>query len=257
MKAAAPFRPCAIVPVYDHEHAIGTVVTGLMAAGLSCLLIDDGSGPACASVLRELADAEPRVTLLTRVRNGGKGAAVGDGLRAALSAGYTHALQVDADGQHALADAPRFLAAAAAAPAALVSGRPHFDASMPTSRRIFRHLTHVLVWVHTLSFEVADSMCGFRVYPLAATVAMLDAERPGLRMDFDIEVMVRMVWRGVPVRWIDTPVSYPSDGVSHFRLLRDNARITQLHARMFLGMLWRSPRLLARRFGQRPGAARA
>lgn len=253
----APFRPCAVVPVYDHEHAIGAVVTGLMAAGLNVLLVDDGSGPACARVLAELADDEPCVTLLTRVRNGGKGAAVGDGLHAALAAGYTHALQVDADGQHALGDIPRFLAAAAAAPGAVICGRPLFDESMPRSRRVFRHLTHVLVWIHTLSLQVRDSMCGYRLYPLAPTVAMLDAERPGLRMDFDIEVLVRLHWRGVPMQWLATRVTYPSDGVSHFRLLQDNALISRLHARLFLGMLWRAPRLLARRLRRTPGVTHA
>jgi glycosyltransferase involved in cell wall biosynthesis len=255
MNAAAAFRPCAVVPVYDHENAIGTVVTGLMAAGLPCLLVDDGSGPKCAAVLAELADSEPRVTLLTRVRNGGKGAAVIDGLHAALAAGYTHALQVDADGQHALEDIPRFLHAASAAPGAVICGRPIFDDSMPTVRRVFRHLTHALVWVHTLSFDIRDSMCGYRMYPLAPTVAMLDAEHPGLHMDFDIEVVVRLHWRGVPMRWLETRVIYPTDGVSHFRMLLDNALISRLHARMFLGMLWRAPRLLARRL--RPGQAHA
>jgi glycosyltransferase involved in cell wall biosynthesis len=245
------FRPCAIVPVFDHEHAIGTVVTGLMAAGLPCLLVDDGSGPACARALNELADAEPRITLLTRTRNGGKGAAVSDGLRAALSAGYTHALQVDADGQHALVDLPRFIAAAAAAPGAIICGRPIFDASIPTTRFLFRYLTHALVWLHTLSFEIIDSMCGYRVYPLAITVAMLDADHPGLRMDFDTEVLVRLYWRGVPTQWLATRVTYPLDGVSHFRMLFDNARITWLHVRLFLGMLWRAPGLLRRRWRRR------
>jgi polyprenyl-phospho-N-acetylgalactosaminyl synthase len=255
--APASFRPCALVPVYDHEHAIGAVVAGLKAAGLSCLLVDDGSGPACAAVLAGLAGAEPGVTLLTRARNGGKGAAVSDGLHAALAAGYTHALQVDADGQHALEDIPRFLRAASAAPEALVCGRPRFDESMPASRRVFRHLTHVLVWLNTLSFEIRDSMCGYRMYPLAGTIAMLDAEHPGPRMDFDIEVLVRLHWRGMPMRWLDTRVTYPADGVSHFRLLRDNARISGLHARLFLGMLRRAPWLLARRLRRAPGATHA
>jgi glycosyltransferase involved in cell wall biosynthesis len=255
--AATPFRPCAVVPVFDHEHAIGAVVTGLMAAGLNVLLVDDGSGPACARELATLADDEPCVTLLTRVRNGGKGAAVGDGLHAALAAGYTHALQVDADGQHALGDIPRFLAAASAAPGTVICGRPLFDDSMPTSRRVFRHLTHVLVWIHTLSLEIRDSMCGYRLYPLAPTVALLDAEPPGPRMDFDIELLVRMHWHGMPMQWVETRVTYPADGVSHFRLLRDNARISGLHARLFLGMLWRAPRLLARRLRRAPGVAHA
>ena len=159
--------------------------------------------------------------------------------------------------QHALEDIPRFLHAASAAPGAVICGRPIFDDSMPPVRRVFRHLTHALVWVHTLSFDIRDSMCGYRMYPLAPTVAMLDAEPPGLHMDFDIEVLVRLHWRGVPMRWVDTRVTYPADGVSHFRLLRDNARISGLHARLFLGMLWRAPRLLARRLRRAPGVAHA
>jgi glycosyltransferase involved in cell wall biosynthesis len=258
IRSATAFRACAVVPVYDHEHAIGAVVDGLRAAGLHCILVDDGSSPACARALDRLAAGDgPGITLLRRVANGGKGAAVGDGLHAALAAGYTHALQVDADGQHALADVPRFLAAGAAHPGALVCGQPAFDASMPRTRFYFRYLTHALVWINTLSLDVRDSMCGFRLYPLAPVVAMLDAEHPGLRMDFDIEVLVRLHWRGLPMQWLATRVTYPSDGVSHFRLLLDNALITRLHARLFLGMLWRAPRLLARRLRGPAGAVHA
>lgn len=249
MNTTAPpaLRPVAVVPVYDHEHAIGAVVEGLLAAGLPCLLVDDGSRASCAAVLDALAARGRGVSLLRRATNGGKGAAVADGLRAALAAGYTHALQVDADGQHALGDVPRLLAAAAEDPAAVICGQPVFDASMPRSRFYLRYLTHVFVWLNTLSLEIRDSMCGFRVYPLAATVAMLDADHPGQRMDFDVEVLVRLYWRAVPMRWVPTRVQYPSDGVSHFRMLLDNALITRLHARLFLGMLLRLPVLIARR----------
>ena len=261
MSNVPAFRVCAVVPVYDHERAIGTVVDGVRVAGLPCLLVDDGSGPACAHELDRIVAAHrgatPGVTLIRRAANGGKGAAVSDGLRAALAAGYTHALQVDADGQHALEDIPRFLAEGAAHANALVCGQPAFDASIPRSRFYFRYLTHVLVWVHTLSLAVRDSMCGFRLYPLAPVVAMLDAERAGSRMDFDIEVVVRLHWRGLPMRWITTRVTYPEDGVSHFRMLFDNALITRLHARLFLGMLWRAPRLLARRLRRPAGAVHA
>ena len=241
-------RSCAVVPVYDHENAVPAVVTGLIAAGLPCLLVDDASGAACAAVLERLAGTVPGVSLYRRAVNGGKGAAVAQGLRAALAAGYSHALQVDADGQHALADIPKFLKAAAASPAAVICGRPAFDETMPRGRYYLRYLTHAFVWLNTLSLDIRDSMCGFRVYPLPVTVAMLDAERPGSRMDFDIEVLVRLHWRGVPMVWIPTRVSYPADGVSHFRMLRDNALITRVHARLFFGMLVRLPRLLARRW---------
>ena len=240
-------RACAVVPVYNHERAVGGVVAALAAAGLPCILVDDGSSADCGAVLATLAASRPGVTLLRRAVNGGKGAAVADGLRAALAAGYTHALQVDADGQHVVADAPRFLAAAAADPQAVVCGQPTFDATMPRLRYYARYLTHVFVWLNTLSFDIRDSMCGFRGYPLAATIAMLDAERPGARMDFDIEVLVRLHWRGLRIVWIPTRVAYPADGVSHFRLVLDNALITRVHARLFVGMLARLPRLVARR----------
>ncbi len=241
------FQPWLVVPVYDHEHAIGTTVEHLLPHGLPVLLVDDGSGSSCAAALRELAQRHAgRVALLRLEQNGGKGAAVIAGMRHAAKRGATHVLQIDADGQHDTADVPRFLAEAAAHPHALVNGRPLYDESVPTGRLVGRYATHVWVWINTLSLEIVDSMCGFRVYPLAATLALLDREYVGRRMDFDIEIIVRLHWAGVAVRNLPTRVTYPLDGVSHFRLWRDNARISAMHTRLFFGMLWRLPRLLLR-----------
>ena len=242
------FQPWIVVPVYDHEHAIVVTVAQLLAHGVPILLVDDGSRESCAHVLRALAADHPgRVRLLRLPRNGGKGAAVIAGLREAASHGASHALQIDADGQHDAGDVPRFQAEAAAYPRAIINGRPVYDESVPLGRLVGRYATHVWVWINTLSLQIADSMCGFRVYPLAATIALLDRERVGLRMDFDIEVIVRLHWAGLEVRNLPTRVTYPLDGVSHFRLWQDNVRISKMHARLFFGMLWRMPRLLARR----------
>src|SRR5690606_35841810 len=98
--------------------------------------------------------------------------------------------------------------------------------------------------------QIRDSMCGFRLYPLAPTVALFEAERIGNRMDFDTAIMVHWVWRGGRVRHIPTRVSYPADGVSHFKLWRDNVLISRMHARLFFGMLWRLPVLLRQRFAR-------
>ena len=241
------FVPCAVIPVYDHERAVGRVVASVHAAGLPCLLVDDGSGAACAAELDRLAAETPDTTLVRLPHNQGKGRAVIAGFRAAFARGFTHALQVDADAQHALEDIPRFLEDARAHPAALICGRPLFDASMPAVRRYGRYLTHALVWLDTLSFDIPDSLCGFRIYPLAAVIELLRREPVGARMDFDVEILVRLYWRGMTLRWIDTRVTYPLDGVSHFRLLRDNARMVALQTRLVLGMLLRLPRLLGRR----------
>lgn len=241
-------RPCAVVPVYNHERAIGGVVAGLRASGLDCLLVDDGSNASCAAELDRLAASDSAVRVLRLAANRGKGGAVAAGLEAALEAGYTHALQIDADAQHDVTDVPRFLQESAGHPGALIAGRPVFDAAMPRARFYGRYASHVMVWLNTLSFDIPDSMCGFRIYPLAPVVAVIREERPGSRMDFDLELLVRLHWRGLPMRWLDTRVRYPADGVSHFRPWDDNLRISWMHTRLVFGMLRRLPRLLWRKF---------
>jgi glycosyltransferase involved in cell wall biosynthesis len=238
-------KPVVIIPVFDHEEAIGAVVDRVRRTGVPVLLVDDGSRASCARVLDELA-TRPEVALVRRAENGGKGAAVMTGLAEAHRRGYTHAVQVDADGQHTLEDVGRFLEQAAAHPDAFISGVPQFDASVPKVRLYARYLTHGLVWLNTLSFAVQDSMCGFRVYPLERTLGVI-VPAIGRRMDFDPEIAVRLVWAGAEVVNVPTRVTYPTDGVSHFDLLWDNVRISGMHVRLFLGMLVRLPLLLWRK----------
>lgn len=232
--------------MFDHEYAVARVVAAVRAAGLPCLLVDDGSGSACARELARLAATVPQTSVLRLPVNRGKGAAMHAGFAAAWQRGFSHALQVDADGQHALGDISTFVEAARRQPQALICGRPVFDRSMPAVRRYGRYLTHALVWLNTLSFSIPDSMCGFRVYPLAPVISLMTQEHIGERMDFDVEIIVRLYWRQVPLRWIPTAVTYPLDGVSHFRMFRDNARMVTLQVRLLGGMLRRLPRLLAR-----------
>ncbi len=236
-----------VIPVYNHEHAVPAVAGNLHAHGLPVVLVDDGSNDSCRLALERLS-AESGDPLVRLAVNGGKGAAVIAGLRRAVELGFTHALQVDADGQHDLRDVPKFLAAAHSEPDAVICGRPLFDASIPKVRLISRYITHVLVWLQTLSTsQVRDSMCGFRLYPLRTVLEVVDRDGVGRRMDFDVELLVKLVWRGRTLRWIDTRVSYPMDGISHFRMLYDNLRLAGMHVRLVLGMLWRAPVLVSRR----------
>lgn len=238
------YKLCAVVPVYNHGDTIGTVVMQLRQTGLPCVLVDDGSEPGCAAVLQALAD-ESGVSLVKRDRNGGKGAAVRDGLLAAQTLGYTHALQVDADGQHALDDVSKFADASRAQPDAAICGAPLYGDDVPRSRLYGRWLTRVWVWINTLSCDIPDAMCGFRVYPLARVSPLLVGPSLGQRMDFDIAILVRLHWMCVPMVWLPTRVIYPENGVSHFKGLRDNIYISRMHARLFFGMLLRAPRLIA------------
>jgi glycosyltransferase involved in cell wall biosynthesis len=241
------FKPCIVVPVYNHQHAIGAVLDGLLKHGVHCILVDDGSEPACAAALDALAAAAPgRVTLLRLPSNQGKGAAVLHGFRHAAEQGYSHALQIDADGQHRTGDVPLFLALAERHPAAVIAGCPVFDESVPKVRLYGRYATHICVWINTLSLQIKDSMCGFRVYPLAPTVALARRTPIGRYMNFDTDILVRLYWDGLEVINQPTRVNYPSDGVSHFRMWRDNVLITRMHIALLGGMLLRAPRLLLR-----------
>lgn len=240
------FAACAVVPCYNHGDTVAGVVARLRAQGIEVVVVDDGSEATAAQSVRALA-AVQGVHVFRLAENSGKGAAVLRGMREAAALGFSHALQVDADGQHCIEDAGRFLEAARRAPGAVICGVADFDESAPKARLYGRYVTHFWVWIETLSFAVGDSMCGYRIYPLEPTLALADRERIASRMNFDIDIVVRLYWEGLPVRNLRTRVVYPPGGRSHFRLLRDNLRISATHARLFFGMLWRLPRLLAAR----------
>lgn len=250
-------KSVVVIPVYNHQHAIAGVVAAVLQHGLPCILVDDGSAPACAAILDALATQTPDSVYVVRsAQNYGKGHAVVAGFHEAVRRGYSHALQIDADGQHHLADIPRFLDLAVQYPQALIAGCPRYDDSVPKGRLYGRYLTHVWVWINTLSFKIRDSMCGFRLYPLAAVMMLLQKKSLATRMDFDTDIIVRLAWDNVTIINVPTAVAYPVDGVSHFRLFRDNVRITWLHTRLFFGMLRRLPPLLRTKYRQRHWAKR-
>jgi glycosyltransferase involved in cell wall biosynthesis len=238
---------CIVIPNYNHTHVIEQVVEELQKLSLPLIMVDDGSDSDAKLLFKTLEQSYPRLKIITRNKNGGKGAAVQTGLKYAYEQGYTHAIQVDADGQHTLADIDTLLKESRAAPYHVISGCPVYDSSVPKLRYLSRYITHFWVWVETLSFDIVDSMCGFRVYPLASTDALMKKYALGNRMDFDIEILVRLYWQGCKITFIPTHVIYPENGVSHFRALHDNVGISWLHTRLFFGMLIRLPKLLWRK----------
>ncbi len=228
-------RICAIVPTYENAETIGSVVFGLLGhaqAGLeSIFVVDDGSAAAARAVCEEVA-RQAKVELVRRRRNGGKGAAVKTGLAAARAAGFSHAFQIDADGQHDLDAIPDFLAVARRERQAAVFGYPVYDASVSALRRSARGLTRFWVDRETGTGTIRDAMVGFRIYPIEPTLAL--AAR-GNRMDFDVEIAVLLAWAGVPI--VNRPVAVrylrPEEGGrSHFQPLRDNLRLAWLHSRL-------------------------
>lgn len=243
-----PFNPCLLIPVYNHEEPLPKIVDRLAPYHLPCILVDDGSRESCAEIIRCLANQYSWVQAIRLEINRGKGGAVKAGILHARSQGFSHVLQIDADGQHDLDDLEKFLAAGRENSSAAVIGQPIFDDSIPKLRYYARYLTHIWVYINTLSIQIRDAMCGYRLYPVDTCARLIESVDLEERMAFDVEILVRLYWLGVPMVSIPTRVGYPQDGVSHFRGWEDNLRISLTHARLFFGMLARFSKLLARHF---------
>ncbi|PMM66961.1 glycosyltransferase family 2 protein [Vibrio splendidus] len=241
------YNACFLIPCFNHGATMPTVVSSLLNFELPIIIVDDGSELTTKQFLAPLAE-NSNVTLVTLEQNQGKGGAVKAGIKKAQELGFSHAIQIDADGQHDLDALPALIQASQAKPQRLISGQPVYDESVPKARLYGRYATHIWVWIETLSLSIKDSMCGFRAYPIDKTQTVLNKYDVGSRMDFDIEILVRLYWEGCDIDFVETRVIYPENGISHFDALWDNVKISWMHTRLFFGMLPRAPKLIARHF---------
>lgn len=237
-----------VIPVYNHPHYIQALLEHLNDFALPVIVVNDGSDAECTQLLHMLDQQFEHVILVEHAMNQGKGQAVMTGLQKAFDLGLSHALQIDADGQHDWQDIAKFLQISQQHPKAMVIGQPIFDDTVPKKRLYGRYATHIWVWINSLSFDIKDSMCGFRIYPLAATIQILNTAKFQARMGFDSEILVRLKWENIPFINVPTKVIYPEQGISHFHVWRDNLGMSQAHSRLFAGMLLRLPKLLKNKY---------
>lgn len=248
--AAASTSHLLLIPSYNTGAKLFETVAAAQDAWRPIWVVIDGSTDGTGEALAQCAEHDPTLRVLRRAENGGKGAAILDGLRAAEAAGFTHSLVMDADGQHPASSIVRFMALSSGRPDAMILGVPVFDATAPRIRVIGRKVSNLLAWIESLG-DIRDSLFGFRVYPITPLRRAMEASRFMRRFDFDVEAAVRLCWDGLPVISVPAPVRYfriAEGGVSHFRYGRDNLLLAGMHARLLVGFLWRLPRLLARRF---------
>lgn len=241
-----------LIPSYNTGPRLIQTVTAALENWSPVWIVIDGSTDGSATPVLELSQRDPRVRVIVRERNGGKGAAVDTGVAAAIAAGFTHVLTMDSDGQHPASHISEFMAASATNPAALVLGRPVFGPEVPLERLHGRKLSVGLARLEILGSGIDDPLFGFRVYPAAALRHALGSTRGARGFDFDPEVAVRLVWSGVPTVNLAAPCRYlakSEGGISHFHYLRDNLKLIWLHTRLLSQLLlWRwLPVLRARR----------
>lgn len=237
------FRPAVLIPCFNHGKFLRGVVASLEYLNVPCLIVDDGSNEETYEQIETVASEFPWVSVFHRSVNGGKGAAVIEGAKILADRGFSHFLQIDADGQHDASKAAKLLELSANNPEALISGCAQYDASVPKERLYGRKITNFWVVIETRTTKIQDCFCGFRVYPITSFLSIERTVHIGKRMDFDIEIMVRFYWRKVPILFTPVSVKYPEGGISHFDVVKDNLLISGMHTRLVLESLFHWPEL--------------
>ena len=241
-----------IVPVYNHGATLELVVKNLLQYELPIIVVDDGNDEGNRAFINDVAEKYSLVTLVVRKKNGGKGRAMNDGVRKARELGLTHAFQLDADAQHDTAVCREFLDAAEKNPEAVICGFPIYDESVPALRKNGREFSNNWARVVTLNKNIKDVLCGFRIYPVGVYARLLDHHAwINARMAYDVDILVHLLWKNVPLVNMGVRVTYPADGISNFRMVRDNVAISRTFTRLCIGMILRFPVLLIRAIRRR------
>ncbi|WP_042695225.1 glycosyltransferase family 2 protein [Azospirillum sp. B506] len=255
MKTEVSSSHLVLIPSYNTGPKLFETVRAARAQWAPVWVVIDGSTDGTAEELRAMAAEDPHLRVLELPVNRGKGAAVLHGLEEAERRGFSHALTMDADGQHPADRIPQFQGVSLANPDALVLGRPVFDAGAPRLRVGGRKISNWWANLETLWGGIGDSLFGFRVYPIEPLRAVMRRNPWMRRFDFDPEAAVRLCWLGLPTINLPAPVRYfkaEEGGVSHFNYVRDNALLTWMHTRLMLGFIGRLPMLIIRRVRSRP-----
>jgi polyprenyl-phospho-N-acetylgalactosaminyl synthase len=235
-----------IIPVYNHGATLESVVSPLLQYKLPVIVVDDGNDESNRAYIASTAAAHKEIVVVKRLKNGGKGKAMNDGVHKAAELGLTHVFQIDSDGQHDISRVPFFLAESEKHPYAIICGYPEYDESVPKSRKNGREISNRWARICAVNTEIVDVLCGFRVYPVAPYINIIDHQWLDGRMGYDVDILVRMSWSGVHIIAHSVRVTYPKGGVSNFRAVRDNLHIACTFARLCIGMAVRSPVLLFR-----------
>jgi hypothetical protein len=240
MKGAAhsspPFRPVVLIPSYNTGGPrLAQTVRDALAANVEVCVAIDGSTDGSADALVPLEVENTRLQVLRFTPNRGKGAVLQAAAEKLVEQGFTHAVAMDADGQHPGTAIPELIDKGRKNPEAVVMGQPVFGPEVPKARLYGRRLTIFWTELETLWCGLGDTLFGMRLYPLRPLLRAF-AQTPCARgYDFDPEIAVRLCWLGCRPIPVAVPVRYFSaeeGGVSHFHYLRDNVKLTFLHFRL-------------------------
>ncbi len=216
-----------VIPVYNNAATIKDIVTASFHYVQNILVVDDGSTDADLSLLLKDTGA----VIIRHDKNKGKGAALMTAINYLKDKQAVSMITIDGDGQHLPEDIPLFIDAVNNDPDAIYIGVRNFDqADVPRSSRFGRKFSNMWFKIET-GMDCRDTQSGFRAYPVHL-ISQLNLH--GRFYDFEIEVLARAAWAGIPIREIMVTVVYSPSGmrVSHFHKFKDNMRISVMHARL-------------------------
>jgi len=215
----------------------------LLAFNAPIIVVNDGS----TDDTKNLLSCFSQIQTISYSPNRGKGIALQQGFRAALEGGYEYAISIDSDGQHFAKDLPAFLDHLTKNPGALIIGARNMDQSSVPGKSSFGHRFSNFWFQVETDIQLPDTQSGYRLYPIARLQSMVFITR---RFEFEIEVIVRAAWKGIPVISVPVAVYYPppQERISHFRPFIDFTRISILNTVLVLiSFLYIKPRDLLRR----------
>ena len=248
MNESRNIRICVLVPTFNNQGSLQRVMQEILQAGWPLWVIDDGSTDGTGQLLQSW---QSKVHVISYQPNRGKAYALEQGFKAALEAGYTHAITMDADGQHLVEDLPALAAFAAEHPDTVVVGaRMKEDKQGQKAGSAFANRFSNF-WFHVqTAIPLQDTQCGLRIYPLHAVQGIRVL---GRRYEGELELLVRLAWRGWNEQSLPVHVYYPpqAERVSHFRPVTDFARISVLNTLLtLLALLYGLPARLVHRIGK-------
>jgi len=227
-----------LIPTYNNSGSLADVIRNVLAYTKQVIVVNDGSTDNTTQILSEFKD----IHIVSYSPNRGKGIALRTGIKEAARLGYEYAIAMDSDGQHYAYDLPKFLEQILETPGALIVGARNLNQeNVPGKSTFGNRFSNFWYWAET-GIRLPDTQSGYRLYPVQKLAKKKYFTR---KYEFEIEVMVRAAWSGIPVISIPISVYYPpaDERVSHFRPFKDFSRISVLNSVLVLiALLWIKPR---------------
>jgi len=227
---------CVIIPTYNNDQTLEKVISDILFISTDIIVVNDGSNDKTISILKKFSK---QINVISHKSNQGKGKSLRDAFSFAINTGFEYAITIDSDGQHYPEDIKLFISKIDKFPNSIIVGaRDMTQDIIPYKSSFGNKFSNFWFWIET-GVSLSDTQTGFRLYPLNKMKGMRFYTN---RFEFEIEVMVRMAWKEIPLKEIPIRVKYDNNRISHFRPLRDFMRISILNTVLFtLALLYYIP----------------